>query len=101
MNGWCSQRCGLRGGWLSLCACLGGRRIGSAVAHLPCPSLPACPALPCPALLALQVRTGLGCLPADFDSVVRAAGVAHTASNLARWEAYAGAHMFDPSTAKL
>jgi hypothetical protein len=47
------------------------------------------------------VRTGLGCLPADFDSVVRAAGVAHTASNLARWEAYAVAHMFDPCTAKL
>ena len=56
---------------------------------------------PCPSLPALQVRTGLGCLPADFDSVVRAAGVAHTASNLARWEAYAVAHMFDPSTAKL
>lgn len=62
---------------------------------LPC-SLPAAP---------LQVRSGLGSLPPDFDAVVRrAAGRlsgSGTASNLALWEAYAAAHMLDPTTAKL
>ena len=46
-----------------------------------------------------QVRTGLGSLPADFDAVARRApgGLPSAASNLARWEAYAAAHMYDPS----
>ena len=49
-----------------------------------------------------QVRSGLGTLPADFDEVVRrAGGLSSAASNLARWEAYAAAHMFDPATARL
>lgn len=53
-----------------------------------------------------MVRSGLGSLPADFDAVVRrTAGRlsgSGAASNLALWEAYAAAHMFDPAaTAKL
>ena len=48
-----------------------------------------------------MVRSGLGCLPADFDEVVKSAGLASSASNLARWEAYAAAHWFDPAAAKL
>jgi hypothetical protein len=51
---------------------------------------------------ALQVRTGLGSIPADFDQAVRSPrGLPTSASNLARWEAYATAHMFDPSAARL
>lgn len=45
-----------------------------------------------------QVRTGLGSVPADFDAVIkRVGGLGSAASNLARWEAYAAAHMYDPS----
>lgn len=52
--------------------------------------------------LTLQVRTGLGSLPADFDEAGRRDRVLPTsASNLARWEAYAAAHMFNPNTARL
>ena len=45
-----------------------------------------------------QVRSGLGSLPANFDAVVKRAGsLGSAASNLARWEVYAAAHMFDPA----
>lgn len=47
------------------------------------------------------VRAGLGSLPADFDEAVRRSSLPSSASNLARWEAYAVAHMYDPNTAKL
>lgn len=67
---------------------------------------PHSPATPSPALPPpppdTQVRSGLGSLPADFDEAVRhSAGFPSSASNLARWEAYAVARMYDPSTAKL
>ena len=54
-----------------------------------------------------MVRSRLGSLPADFDAVVastggvRLPGGASSASNLAHWEAYATAHMYDPNSAKL
>ncbi|PRW57539.1 NADP malic enzyme [Chlorella sorokiniana] len=48
-----------------------------------------------------MVRSQLGTVPADFDAVCRQAGVASSASNRARWEAYAAAHMFHPSTSHL
>ena len=43
-----------------------------------------------------MVACGLGRMPVDFDAVT--VGVALTAGNSAKWEAYARAHMFDPST---
>lgn len=49
----------------------------------------------------LQVRSGLGSIPADFDTVCRQVGLLSSASNRARWEAYAAAHMFNPSTSHL
>lgn len=49
----------------------------------------------------MQVRSRLGSIPPDFDTVCRQAGVASSASNLARWEAYAAAHMFHPNTSHL
>lgn len=52
-------------------------------------------------LLTVQVRTGLGSLPADFDAALKGRALPTAASNLTHWEAYAAAHMFDPSTAKL
>ncbi len=66
--------------------------------HQCCSNIPA-PALPVP--LSMQVRAGLGSLPADFDEAVRRSGLPSSASNLTRWEAYAVAHMYDPNAAKL
>lgn len=48
-----------------------------------------------------QVRSGLGSLPADFDEAAKRAGLPSSASNLARWQAYAVARMYDPAAAKL
>ena len=54
-----------------------------------------------PVLRCLQVRSGLGSIPADFDAVCRKAGVGSGASNRAHWEAYSAAHMFNPMTSNL
>ena len=43
-------------------------------------------------------EAALGSLPTDFDAV---SGLPPSAPALARWEAYARAHMYDPATAKL
>lgn len=74
----------------------GARQHAQSLAHRRRAAPPTRPAPP-----AVQVRAGLGSLPADFDEAVRRSSLPSSASNLARWEAYAVAHMYDPNTAKL
>ena len=100
---------GARSAVAVFCICIlgGGGHGCRRVLLLPSPGLPALVPMPRtptgPKLMAtvadFMVSTGLGSLPADFGEVVASAGLPAGAHTLARWEAYARRHMFDPCAA--